>query len=283
MKFLAKLAFLPLAAALVTAPPAASQDKSGGKPKLRDESRIWILRGLIAEYGMVLKPLPRGNKGFPLHSSGKIDEQELSQRLTMGTALRPGDLAQITAVKFEKDKIIFEINGGGKSKRKWYDNVQIGMGSPNTRVGGQTPVPVPAGSSIELLFDRPVPDITVDELKQMLSPVLDFSRRSPAVVYTESLPKEIQEAIKDHKATVGMDRDMVLAALGRPDRKMRETHKGVETEDWIYGTVPAKVTIVTFEGDKVTEVKELTPGVADPGVKTGETPPANPLPPTIKQ
>jgi len=55
-----------------------------------------------------------------------------------------------------------------------------------------------------------------------------------------------------------MDHDMVIAALGRPDHKVRErTEQGEETEDWIYGDPPSKTVFVTFLGDKVIRVKEF--------------------------
>jgi hypothetical protein len=88
--------------------------------------------------------------------------------------------------------------------------------------------------------------------------VLDFSKRhSAAVQWVETLPPEIQQAIQDKKPIVGMDHDMVLAAMGRPDRKVREkSTDGSEIEDWIYGTPPAKTIFVSFEGDKVTQVHQ---------------------------
>jgi len=272
MKLLFKLAPLVLLAALPLAVRAADNQKAAEKPQvLRDESRVWIIRGLSSEYATTRKPLPRGNKGLPLRADGKIDEQELTQRLTdKGPAVRSGDVVQITAIEFQKDKIIFQINGGGKGKGHWYDRVQIGMGNSTGPITNQAPEA--NGSSIELLFDGRVPDITVDDVKQMLTPVLDFNRRSAVVLYTESLPKEVQEAIKNHKATVGMDREMVLAALGRPERKSRESKRGVEQEDWIYGVPPARITIVTFEGDKAVQVKELIPGVPTTDIPRADPP-----------
>ena len=69
---------------------------------------------------------------------------------------------------------------------------------------------------------------------------------------------EFKQAITDHEAIVGMNHEMVLAALGRPEHKVRERDPdGTETEDWIYGTPPARTTFVTFTGDKVIRVKEF--------------------------
>jgi hypothetical protein len=129
-------------------------------------------------------------------------------------------------------------------------------GIPTGTVTPDTPVNTNAGATLYLDFDKPLPDMTAEELEQFLSGVLDFSKRhSAAVQWVESLPPEIQKAIQDKQPVVGMDHDMVLAAMGRPDRKVREkSSDGNEIEDWIYGTPPAQTIFVSFEGDKVTEV-----------------------------
>ena len=50
-------------------------------------------------------------------------------------------------------------------------------------------------------------------------------------------------------------------ALGHPDRKYRESKDGLDTEDWIYGKPPGKITFVTFNGRKVTRVKDEYAGL----------------------
>ncbi len=48
-----------------------------------------------------------------------------------------------------------------------------------------------------------------------------------------------------------------MLAIGKPRQKERNvTEDGTETEDWIYGEPPGKITFVTFTGSKVTRVKE---------------------------
>jgi hypothetical protein len=108
-------------------------------------------------------------------------------------------------------------------------------------------------------FAGPIPDLTVDELKQHLAPFLGFSKqRSAAVQWIETLPAEFQHAIKDRRAVVGMNREMVVAAMGKPEKKVRERNPdGLETEDWIYRHPPAKTVFVKFAGDKVISVKEF--------------------------
>ncbi len=57
---------------------------------------------------------------------------------------------------------------------------------------------------------------------------------------------------------VGMDREMVIAAVGRPERKVRERDSnGLETEDWIYGQPPGKTVFVRFAGDHVVTIKQF--------------------------
>jgi hypothetical protein len=101
--------------------------------------------------------------------------------------------------------------------------------------------------------------MTADQLKQYLSELLVFpERQSAAVQWVQTLPPEMQKAIEDRRAVTGMDHEMVLAAIGRPDNKVRErTADGDETEDWIYGKPPAKTIFVKFENDKVIEVEQF--------------------------
>jgi hypothetical protein len=55
-----------------------------------------------------------------------------------------------------------------------------------------------------------------------------------------------------------MDPQTVIAAIGRPDKKVRQTNQdGIETEDWIYGNPPAKTIFVTFVGERVLRVEEF--------------------------
>jgi hypothetical protein len=101
--------------------------------------------------------------------------------------------------------------------------------------------------------------MSADDLMTDLQVFLDFTKEhSGAVNWLDTLPPQFKEAIQDHQALEGMNHDMVLAALGRPGHKVRERDPdGSETEDWIYGSPPARTTFVTFIGDKVVRVKEF--------------------------
>ncbi len=239
--------------------------------KLTFEDRIELTRGLTAEYGTVKILLPRSKKALEFNSDGTYDKkhwQEVARE--SGPAARAGDLVQITKISIDDDRIVFEINGGFKGGRKWYQGVQIG-------VNGGAPVPVstndsnaPGGTSIVLLFHKPLEPIKAAEVKKMLAPVVDFEKHTVTENYIDSLPPEMQKAIKDKRVTEGMNHEQVVMAMGRPAHKSRETKDGMELEDWVFGTAPGKITFVTFNGDKVIKVKEAYAGlgtqVQDPPV-----------------
>ena len=235
-----------------------------------------ILRSLTAEYATLKVRLPRGNKGLMLNAAGQVDQESLTHEITQyGTALSPNVLVQITRVDFQDKAIFFEINGGGKRKSKWYDHVEVGMGT-TTQPINQSPTKTPTGSSITLVFPQKLQDLTVAQLKDYLSPVLDFNPVNPMQAMTRPIPPQFQEAVKAKKAAVGMDRDMVLTAMGPPQRKVRETKDGVEQEDWIYGTPPLKLVFVTFEEDQVVSVQEYAGGIG--GSIQQSTDPDDPTP-----
>ncbi|MFQ5817852.1 MAG: hypothetical protein ACE5H2_07850 [Terriglobia bacterium] len=240
-------------------PAAAGKPKP---PKLSPENRFAIVRSLAFEYASTRKPLPAGKLGLELNAKGEVNQRKLRQQLAnYGAALQTGDIAQITGIEFEGDHIIFEINGGGKAKKKkWHERIRITVGGagasvPVTGQQGSVERP-PHGSTIVMRFSGYIPDLTPEEVRSRLGVVLDFSRRTAAVPWIETLPEEFQEAIREKRAVVGMNREMVLAALGRPNHKVRETRDAVEEEDWIYGHPPF-VTFVTFVGDEVVRVKKF--------------------------
>src|SRR5260370_450693 len=106
---------------------------------------------------------------------------------------------------------------------------------------------------------KPLPALTPEELKQLLSPFLNFSKeRSAAVQWFDTLPPEMKKAIQDRTPVVGMDREELIAAIGKPDHKVRERDsEGNDIEDWIYGQPPSKTVFVRFRGDRVTSIKQF--------------------------
>jgi hypothetical protein len=232
--------------------------------KLTPEQRIEILRGMSSEYAAAKTFLPKSKKPLEIKSTGEFDKNEWQEiGRQAGPAARVGDLVQVTKVDIDGNKIVFEINGGAKGKRKWYQNIEVGAGGSGrtTPINSQQNTTAPAGTSIALVFDKSVPAVDAAALKKMLAPVLDFEPRSATEQFVETLPPEIQAAVKEKRAIEGMDRDQVLLALGRPRSKVRETKDGVDEEDWIYGLPPGKMTFVTFGNGKVLRVKETYAGL----------------------
>ena len=243
---------------------SASSNKS---QKAKDEplqpmSRLALVRYVDGEFARVVEPIPAGKKGFHLKAGVPLDEKELRQALgTAGAAVNPGDKAQITNLEFKDREIIVDINGGGRGKTRLRDRIHMEIGGDPTMQASrpETPVNTNAGATLFLDFDKPLPEMTPDEFEAIsLGYARFFKTTSAAVQWVETLPPDMQKAVKEKRPAVGMDRETVLAAIGRPDRKVRErAPDGVETEDWIYGKPPAKTVFVKFEGDKVIQVEQF--------------------------
>ncbi len=241
------------------------------KATLQESSKLELIRYVSGEFAKANKSLPAGKEGFLQYVDKPINQEILERACaTHGAAVHAGDQVQITKLEFRDRSIVVDVNGGGRGKKRFLDHLQIGMGGPG--LGGPTvrssatredtgpPGLQPgAGSTLFLDFSKPVPDLTPDELKQLLAPFLDFGKeRSAAVHWIDTLPPDIKKAIQDRTPKVGMDREMVVAAIGKPGHKVRERDRdGNEIEDWIYGTPPDKTMFVRFTGDKVTSIKQF--------------------------
>ena len=242
----------------------------GDSKKSAEDQRIELLRGLTAEWATVKTYLPRSKKPLDFDSSGAWDKQKWQDiGKELGPAARTGELIQVTHVGIEKDAIVLELNHGVKSGGHWYDHVQVGMGGATNPIGSPGTNVAANGTTIAVRFAKGIGDVTSADVKKMLAPVLVFDKTTVTEQYIDTLPPEMKQAVQEKKAITGMDRDMVLLALGRPIRKSRETKDGEELEDWIYGEPPGRMTFVTFSGPKVVRVKETYAGL---GGSIAETP-----------
>ena len=245
---------LPLVLVAIAAVCAAK----AAAEKLTEQQRIELIRGLSSEYAKAKVELPRSKQALAVDTQGAYDKNTwVEAGRQYGPAARVGDMVQLTNVDIQTDRIVFLINGGfNAGKTRWFNHVQVGMGGSTAPVSQPTNANAPAGTSIALMFKTPVPPVTPAEIKKMLSTVLDFERHSATQTFLESLPPEMQQAVKERRVVVGMNRDEVLAAVGRPVRKVRDVVNEDETEDWIYGMAPGKITFVTFRDAKVIKVRE---------------------------
>ena len=248
-----------LAVAVLLIAPAGSFAE---QQRLDQLGRILIIRGLDREIAVAKVVLPRGKHGLFINAKGQVDEQQVKKELRAnGPAIQPGIPVEITRIKFKDHAIVFEINNGGKSGKKWYQHIQIGMGGGNMIQPLDSPQeqqnPIAYGSTITLTFKgQKVPDLSVEQTKKLLSVALDFHRKLPTELYSPHVPEKFKAAIKKHQVLVGMDRSAVLSAKGAPFRKVRETKpNGEETEDWLYG-LPPHILFVTFSGDTVIRVHQ---------------------------
>ena len=249
---------------------AALAGLRGDSKKSAEDQRIELLRGLTAEWATVKTYLPRSKKPLDFDSSGTWDKQKWQDiGIASGPAARTGELIQVTHVSIEKDAIVLELNHGTKGGGHWYDHVQVGMGDAVNPIGNPGANVAASGTNLAVRFAKGIGDVTSADVKKMLAPVLVFDKATVTEQYIDTLPPEVKQAVQEKKAIVGMDRDMVLLALGRPLRKSRETKDGEELEDWIYGEPPGRMTFVTFSGAKVARVKETYAGL---GGSIAETP-----------
>jgi hypothetical protein len=258
-------------AVLLAAGLAAQQDPPR---KLTDDEKIEILRGLTAESATVKAYLPRSKSALRFNSDGtwnKTDWQEAGREY--GPVARTGESVQITKVDLDDDKITLQINGGLNVKGKWYERIEAGggMGGSGRTVPLNKNPTRSAGTTIAVVWPGKMPVVSAADVKKILIPVLEFDKRSATEQYFDTLPPDVQEAIKAKKAIVGMDKEQVILAMGRARDRIRETKDGIEEEDWIYGLPPGKITFVTFANGKVIRVKDTYAGL---GGQTG--PPLKP-------
>src|ERR1700674_5873466 len=95
-------------------------DAKPGKRKegaLQPESRLALVRFVSGEFVRVVQPIPAGKKGFHVKADAPLDDKGLRVALgNSGSAINPGDKAQITALEFKDRSIVVDINGGGRGE-----------------------------------------------------------------------------------------------------------------------------------------------------------------------
>ena len=169
-----------------------------------------------------------------------------------GQSAAVGDRVEVSKLEFKPDRIILDFNGGPYAKHRFLSHLSLN----GVQVAQQGPMAT--GFRVTLVFEGGVPDVTAAEMKALLDPVVDFKARSSAEAYADTLPPKVREAVEAHEILVGMNRRMVLAALGEPKTKHREHEGGDEGklyEEWIYGEPPHPTQFVRFQHDRVVRLE----------------------------
>jgi hypothetical protein len=254
--------YLPaLLLVLALAPPLSFSDsKAPPAPEMSKRTRMDLIKAFTAELVYIRTSFPMGNKGLRL-KDGQLSPhgEDLEKALALaGPSVKAGDQAMITKIDIKGDHIRFEINGGPIKKKKWYQHISVGMGNAETPIAPDDPRANPRGTFVNLEFDHYIPEMDPQQLKAFLRPVFDFDSKSGVEAYLETVPPKVKEAIQKHNVLVGMNREMVTYAMGRPPKKTREKgDDGVEYEEWIYGDPPKDVDFVRFVGDEVVRVETM--------------------------
>ena len=232
-------------------------------PRITKQTRYEIIRDFETQLVYARAAFPMGAKGLQL-KEGLVtpNGEQLRQALTIwGPAIKPGDPAHISFVQIKEDHIHFEINGGPVHRKKWYQHIQVSgaNGAPATPGEDQAQAN-PHGSFVDVYFHKYVPEMTAQQLRDVLFPVLDFNAHSKEQAYLDTVPPKVKEAIQAHHVLVGMNQEMVLHAKGKPPKKVREREGETDYEEWIYGEPPADVDFVRIVGDEVVRVETMKVG-----------------------
>ena len=226
------------------------------------QTRYEIIRDFETQLVYARTAFPMGTKGLHLKEGVLTPNgEELRQTLTLwGPAVKPGDPAHISFVHIKDDHIHFEINGGPVHRKKWYQHVQVSGAGGTVQAPQDDPQSNPHGSFVDVHFDKYVPEMTAQQLRDLLFPVLDFNARNKEQAYLDTVPPKVKEAIQAHHVLVGMNQEMVLHAKGKPPKKVRERDGEIEYEEWIYGEPPADVDFVRVVGEEVVRVETMKVG-----------------------
>ncbi len=226
--------------------------------QLTQNAKFEILRTLVAEQAASRVSMPFGAEGIELNDVGQINKEKLDKEIKKnGQSIEPGKVVTITELAFDDNRVEIELDGGGKNKKGFFERLEVGMGGHTTPVS-RDDVKKAKGSKVVLRFAKKIPaNLTTDQLKQLLDPVMDFNKPNFLKTGLEALPPEYQEAVKLKEARIGMDRSVVLLAMGRPDNRVREQVDGNQTEDWIYYGRGLRTTFVTFEDGVVVRIKQF--------------------------
>lgn len=229
---------------------------------LTERGRRDLVRNLEAEQGFAHRVMPLASTVI-LQANGQITPGPDGYKMMIykrGQGAAPGDRVAITALEFKGDRILIDFNGGPYVRHRFLRHIQVGVGDVQTADPNLTETAT--GWRIALVFEGGIPEMSAPEVKALLEPLVDFGVKTGEQAYADTLPAPIKSAIASHEVLVGMNHRMVLAALGQPESKVRETATEGKYEEWIYGHQPQTIRFVRFTGDRVTLIKVAALGKA---------------------
>lgn len=232
-------------------------------PHMSRQTRLEIIRIFETQIVYSKTAFPMGTKGLSLRDGAITpDGQELQQLLALwGPAVRPGDPAHISFVQIKDDHIHFDINGGAVHRKKWYEHIQVsGANDTPVQMGPNQEQQNPHGTYLDIYFNKYVPEMTAQQLRDVLVPVLDFNAKNKEQAYLETVPPKVKEAIQEHRVLVGMNSEMVIHSKGKAPKKVREKDGETDYEEWIYGEPPQDVDFVRIVGDEVVRIETMRVG-----------------------
>jgi hypothetical protein len=245
-------------------PAAASQAApiSPNAPHISRQTRFEIIRDFETQLVYARTAFPMGTKGLQLREGVVTPSgEDLRTALALwGPSVKPGDPAHISLVQIKDDHIHFEINGGPVHRRKWYQHIQVSGAGGTVQAPQDNPQSNPHGSFLDIYFAKHVPEMTAQQLRNVLYPVFDFNAPNKEQAYLDTLPPKVKEAIQAHNVLVGMNQEMVIHSKGKPPKKVRERDGETVFEEWIYGEAPADVDFVRMVGDEVVRVETMKVG-----------------------
>lgn len=231
------------------------------KEPLDPKARLMLIRSIQSEQGFAMRPFPRGHKGLTLAANGNLVPAGvgyLNMVVDNGLSAKPGQRVTITNIRIERSKIILDLNGGPDAKHRFMRHIQIGvgpMGDPDEDPTMLDQSGDPAGARLTLSFPDTVPELTAQQVKALLAPMISFDVKTPVQAFTDTLPQALREAILNHDAWVGMSLDMLMFAKGQPRVKSHEMEGQMPVDIWMYGTPPDPVTFVRINGNRVIRVE----------------------------
>jgi hypothetical protein len=231
-------------------------------PRMLKQTRFEIIRDFETQIVYARAFFPMGAKGIKLKDGvTSPNGTELQQALALwGPAVKPGDPAHISFVQIRDNHIHFDLNGGPVHRKKWYEHITISGANAEVPLSPNESQPNPHGTYLDVYFDKYVPEMSAQQLRSLLYPVLDFKARNREEAYLDTVPPKVKAAIQAHYVLVGMNTEMVVHAKGKAPKKVREKDGDIEYEEWIYGESPQDVDFVRIVGDEVVRVETMKVG-----------------------